>query len=261
MRCEAARGERLFIEHLGWIDRVAQVSAARFGLFGEEVEDFGAWVKMKLVENDYEVFRRHRGDSSFKTYLAVVITRWSYDYYKQRSGRWRPSAAALRLGDIAVRLERLIHRDGYQLNEAIKALQSSEAHAPDERELIQLSAQLPVRAPLRPVEIGFDKLEDPADEASADMSVRRNDATRAFSDLQIALDQALATLPPEDRVIARFHFAEGLSIGEVARALNLEQKPLYRRVERLRVKLRHLLELEGIDALKVSEALADYRDA
>ena len=42
------------------------------------------------------------------------------------------------------------------------------------------------------------------------------------------------------------HFAEGYTLADVARALRLEQKPLYRRVERLRARLRALLESAGL---------------
>ena len=44
----------------------------------------------------------------------------------------------------------------------------------------------------------------------------------------------------------RMHLMDGLTLAHVARTLSLEQKPLYRRVERLRTRLRTLLEREGL---------------
>jgi RNA polymerase sigma factor for flagellar operon FliA len=43
----------------------------------------------------------------------------------------------------------------------------------------------------------------------------------------------------------------------VARALRLEQKPLYRRIDQLRAKLRVDLERHGVTAEDVRELLAD----
>ena len=57
-------------------------------------------------------------------------------------------------------------------------------------------------------------------------------------------------------MIMRMHFADGFSVADVARALGLEQKPLYRRLERLRKLLRTYLEAEGIDGAEVREALS-----
>jgi DNA-directed RNA polymerase specialized sigma24 family protein len=56
----------------------------------------------------------------------------------------------------------------------------------------------------------------------------------------------MAQLAPEDQMIVRMHFVDGRSLADVSRTLGLEQKPLYRRVKKLRETLRKFVEAEGI---------------
>ncbi len=61
-----------------------------------------------------------------------------------------------------------------------------------------------------------------------------------------ALEGALGKLDAEDRVILRMRFEDGFTVADVARALDLRQKPLYRRVEGLLRRLRRELEGRGM---------------
>jgi RNA polymerase sigma factor for flagellar operon FliA len=56
----------------------------------------------------------------------------------------------------------------------------------------------------------------------------------------------MAQLTSEDRVIVRMHIVDGLSLADVARALGIAQKPLYRRLKRLRKVLRTAMEAAGV---------------
>src|SRR5882672_2358170 len=94
--------EVLLLANLAWIERVVGALARRHGLSADDRADFASWVKLKLVEHDYRVLQRFRGESTITTYLTTVIAMVYRDYRAHRWGRWRPSAAALRLGRLAV---------------------------------------------------------------------------------------------------------------------------------------------------------------
>ena len=53
---------------------------------------------LKLIEDDYRRLRRFEGRSSFATYLATVVQRLFLDFVIGKTGRWRPSVQARRLG-------------------------------------------------------------------------------------------------------------------------------------------------------------------
>lgn len=239
--------EALFLEHLGWIDRVAGIACSKHGVWGDEARDFTAWVRMKLVEDDYAVLRNFRGDSEFKTFLAAVVVRHFYAFGRAQRGRWRPSAAAERLGSPAKDLEVLVHRDGYTLEQAGEKLRTAGRTTLSDVDLARLLARLPPRQPLRPVEVDPELvLEARPGGSRADERVAAAEAEAHRGEVMGALGQALKQLEPEEQLIVRMHFADGLTLADVARALRLDQKPLYRRVERLRARLRALLEAAGL---------------
>ncbi|WP_414678344.1 sigma-70 family RNA polymerase sigma factor [Longimicrobium sp.] len=253
---------KLFQEHLEWIDQIARKAAVRHGMSRDEANDFVSWIHLQLLENNYAALRHYRGTSSFRTFLAVVIASLTIEYQRSRLGRWRASAAALRLGPVAVRLERLIYREGYSLQQAAEVLNSQGITTSGATELGRLLGHLPTREPLRPssVDIEGSEADGRVLASEADDRVLASEAERERVRILSVLTRVLATLPVEDQVIARFRFFEGLSIGDIARALNVESKPLYRRVDRLLRNLRSALEHEGIDAQRVSAALSESPD-
>lgn len=252
---ERQKLETIFLDNLALIERGVACVCRRHGLHGDDGAEFASWVKLEIVQDDYAVFEKFRGDSSLATYLAVVIAMLFREYRVQRWGRWRPSAAALRRGRIAVRLETLVHRDGYRLEEAAQLLQTSGETTLSARELAALLAELPARMPLRPVEVGPEPIADAAAIAGADELLLAGEADAQRRAADRALSRALGQLSPEDRLILRMRFWEAMSVADIARALGLAQKRLYRRIDRALVELREQLEAAGLSRDRARELL------
>lgn len=230
--------------HLEWVYRTAQFVARRHGCTPEEAEDFRGWVLEHLVADDYAALRRFRGESSITTYLTVVVASQMRDFRAARRGRWRPSAEAKRIGPPAPRLELLVLRQGYTLQQAAEQLRTSGETSLTDLELADLLGRLPTRGPMRPTLAG--------DEALAAIPAGREplgemEAAGERERVHCALRQAMLGLEPEDQVVLRMHFWEGASVQAVARALGLDPKPLYKRMDRLRTRLRRTLESAGVD--------------
>jgi RNA polymerase sigma factor (sigma-70 family) len=239
--------EAVFLAHLGWIDRVASIACSKYGVWGDEAKDFGAWVRLKLMEDDYAVLKNFRGGSELTTYLASVVTHHVVTFVRARRGRWRSSAAAVRLGSPAPELEMLVQRDGYTVAQAGEKLRTAGLTSMSDIELARLLAKLPERPPLRPVQVDPELVLDATpNESRADERVTAAEAEARHGEMMGALGQALQQLEPEEQVIVKMHFADGYTLAHVARALGLEQKPLYRRVERLRARLKAFLEAAGL---------------
>jgi RNA polymerase sigma factor (sigma-70 family) len=250
--------EEKFLEHLGWIDRVAAMMCGRHGVWGTDAEDFAGWIRIKLMEDDYAPIRKFRGDAKLRTYLAAVVVRQFHEYWRGRRGRWRPSAAATRLGPPAEDLEVLVYRDGYTLEQAGEKLRTAGRTTLSNTELARLLNQLPARGPLRPLEVSAEAEVDAAEGSfRADERVDAAEAEAQRDRVMGALRSAMTQLEPEEQLIVRMHFADGRSLAEVARTLHLEQKPLYRRVERLRVRLRGYLEDAGVHGGDVHGAIGE----
>jgi RNA polymerase sigma factor for flagellar operon FliA len=244
--------EQLFLAELPRIDRVLARLCRQFGLFGDDADDFSSWARERLIENDYAVLAKFRGESSLSTYLTVVLARCLREYRIAKFGRWRPSAAARRRGIIAVHLEALVHRDGLALSQAGEMLRTAALTQASDKELGDLLMALPRRYRAR-TEIHLDARVEPVDSASADYTVLESELEHDLAQTGDAIRNALDHLEPEDRVVVQMRFWEGLSVADIARALRLDQKPLYRRLERSLRELRARLESSGIDRTRLRD--------
>jgi RNA polymerase sigma factor for flagellar operon FliA len=245
--------EQLFLSELALIERVIAWVCARRCLRGADGEDFASTVKLRLIENDYEILGRFEGRSSLKTYLTAVINRIYLDYQTQRFGKWRPSAEARRLGPVALSLEALLYRDGLTFEEARGVLQT-DFHVAESREALhELSLKLPRRSSRRAVSSTDQELPAAVFGLSTiEQAERQILAERTF----LILRKALGRLPARDRIVLRLHVEGGLSVADVARALGEEQKALYRRRDALFKQLRVDLEAEGIGCGDARELLS-----
>lgn len=249
--------EALLVENLAWIERVVASLCRKNGLRGDDADEFSSWVKVKLIDDDYAVFRKFRGESAITTYLTVVLSMLYREYRVSMWGRWRPSAAAQRHGPLAVRLETLVYRDGNTLDQAAEILRAGEETDMSTRALAELLAEFPRRGPLRPVEVGAEALKRYATTAASDELVVKDELERERRRASEALRKAVDQLAPEDALILRMRYWEGLSVADIARALDLPQKPMYRRISASLASLRGKLEADGLSSDFVAGVLAE----
>jgi RNA polymerase sigma factor for flagellar operon FliA len=237
--------EEQFLEQLALIERLIGWVCSRRGLRGADAEDFASVVKLRLIENDYEVLARFEGRSSLKTYLVAVVNRIYLDYQVERFGKWRPSAQARRCGDQAMRLERLLYRDGLSLGEAYGVLRDDPAFTLSREDLHELSVRIPFRRG-RPHFVSRDGEPVPAEAGAVPPDAERGErqamAERAFA----AIAASLRRLPDADRLFLRFNLEQQLTVAICARTLGREQKSLYRRREEIFAGIRGDLAAAGI---------------
>lgn len=241
----AAASQDIYLANADLIERALAAVCRRYGLYGPDAEDFSSIARLHLIEDDYAVLRRFEGRSSLPTYLVVVITRQFQDWRNARWGKWRPSAEAKRLGETAVRLETLTVRDGLSLNEAHQVLSTNHQISETLDELEAIAARFPVRHKRSFVaEEAIDAM--PAVSRSAEDDVMAHEAAAAARRASDALSAALRELPPQDRLIVKMRFRDNCAIADIARALRIDAKPLYRHLERTLMGLRQTLHASGL---------------
>ena len=247
--------EAIFLRHLPWIEEVAAMVCRRNSVWGDDADDFISSARAKLMENEFAVIRKFRGDAEMKTYLARVVVLHFMERARERTGRWRPSAAAETAGQLAKDLEALVYRDGCTLSEAGERLRTMGRTTLSDTELGRVLGRLPTRGPLRPGDAGADPLEQLAGGPGADHALVTDEEESARGRVLAALEEAMDQLSPEDRVLVRMHLADGRTVADAARALRLDQKTLYRRLPRLKSMLRERMERAGVTAAEVRETL------
>src|SRR5688572_11836689 len=238
--------QELYLQNLRSIERIAASVARRNHLRGDEAAEFTQEVRVRLLDDDYAVIRKFEGRSSFTTYLTTVIVRLFHQYRVEQWGKWRPSAEAKRLGDKAITLERLVTRDGFTFDEAVKVLTTPSGSQYTLPELEAIYVRLPHRGP-RPIVVSGEILPDAvAVDAEADDRVETADRQRSARQAATAIDCLLESMDAEDRLILQMRFWDALKVPDIARRLHIEQKRVYKRLDRLFGVMRGALERDGV---------------
>jgi RNA polymerase sigma factor (sigma-70 family) len=247
--------EEIYLQHLQSIERIAAYQAHRNHMNADETAEFVQEVRVRLLDDNYAIIRKFQGRSSFTTYLTTVINHLFHQYRIEKWGKWRPSAEAKRLGDKAITLERLITRDGYSFDEAVKVLTTPGSSQYSVAELEAIYLRLPVRNP-RPMEVSSDVMPDIASvEAEAEDRVEKEDRRRSARKAARTIDGLLEKMDAEDRMILEMRFWQALKVPDIARRLHVEQKKVYKRLDRLFGFMRTALEHAGVGKAEVGTLL------
>ncbi len=236
----------LLTSNLDLIERTIAYACRRYRLDENDCEEFGAIVKLKLVENDYAILRAYEARSSLATFISIVVQRMALDYRIHNWGKWHPSAEASRLGALAIDLDRLLHRDGRSLEEAFVLLSPKHQGLTPEA-LQKIADRLPERAPRRrDVEVTESVAVTRPEAVEEPLMARdRRSASERLSALMAAI---IESMPEDERLILQLRFEGGMAVSQIARALRLDQKLLYRRLDRRMRDIRTELERSGMAA-------------
>src|SRR5438874_5909647 len=252
------QNESLFLTSLPVIDAATDYVCRRHRLNPTETDDFKSEVRLHLIDRNYEVLRRFGGRSTLRTYLTVVVQRLFLDYRNRSWGKWRPSIEARRLGPTAILIERLVIRDGWALDQAVEMLRVNQGVALSET-LTAFATRLLQRPPGRQFVPESEADGVASAVAPAEVTVLRAEQDFLAKRVRGALARARQALAPEERLILKMRFDDGVPVADIARALHLDQKRLYRTIERLCRDLRTALETQGFAADEVRALFADDR--
>ena len=242
--------QKLLLEHLDLVDRVVRYIARRHHLSSVDTEDLSSLVRFKLIDHDFAILRKFQGRSNLATYLTAVIEHIYLDFCVGRWGKWRPSAAARRLGPLAMLLDQLIGREGLTFDEAAATLKTNHGCTATREELRALYMQLPIRA-VRRFATEEELTAVAARVGAPDRALEREDELEIIERIERALARTLAGLGTREQLILKLRFQDGLTVVQIARLLHTVPKPLYRQLQETIELLRDKLRQEGIDATDI----------
>lgn len=240
-----------YVRHQDVIERALREVCRRHRLRADQAEEFTSVARVRLLDDDRAILRKHSGRASFRTFLAVVVARLFIDWCNSEWGRWRPSAEARRQGSLAIELERLVLRDGWPVHDAIEHVVSS-GRAP--REQCEAVWRVLPRAPRVSTLPLADVVDVPVPGPPPDLLVEREQGLLVGQ----ALERAIGRLDADDRMLVRLQYWQSCSVADIARLHGLDQRELYRRFVRLRDRLRQELEAEGIHVGSIAGILGRF---
>ena len=228
----------LLVANYPMVEEIVRFVARRHRLTPDDANELGSLVRYKLVDDNYHVLRSFQYRSSMRTYLTTVVSRVWLDWQVERRGKWRPSVGARRLGDTAVRLERLLFRDRLSFSEACETLRQNAGVDVSDTQLDCLRGSL--RSRPRPVMFSLEDV-DPSQCVATD-----GDPASGLSPmtpaLRRALLQAMERLPVTERRLLTLRFVKGWTVSRIARHLGLDQKATYRHLARIYHTMRVAIE-------------------
>ena len=243
----------VFLESLALIKQVIAYCGRRFS--PQDAEDFSQTVMTRLIEGNYRILREFRGRSSLRTFLMKAVVRMLLDYQNHLWGKWHPSAEAQRLGLVAVRFERLRYRDRYTFEEACQEMTSKDPGI-SRATLEAFEAKIPPRIPRRMV--GEEQLEAEADrEKRPDERLEAKELEGISRQVLGIILLCLNAIDPESRLLLRM--SQQFSVAEIARLWEVDQKPLYRRLDKIYKKLRKELKRHGVRRQEIEAILGRLR--
>jgi RNA polymerase sigma factor for flagellar operon FliA len=217
-----------------------------------DAQDFAQTVHLRLIERRYDAFARFDGRSSLRSYLTVVVTRLLLDWRNALYGKWRPSAAARRLGPAGIELDRLINRDGYTPDEAVELVRRR-MRAPTAH-FRELADRVPRRGRRSFVDddilrtLAMEGFHDPIEASEHRTAARRSSH---------ALARACRQLPADDRKLIALRYQRSMTVQQIGKALHINPKLLYRRFDRTLRLLRSAMDAAGIHIGDCRSAIAD----
>ena len=239
--------QQQFLDALPQIEAVVRHVARRYRLTMDECSELEGQVKLRLIEDEYRVFRKFEGRSSLRTYLVTVVSRLLLDERTRQWGKWRPSQEAQRLGPLAVTLERLIVREEMPPDAAIATIVSRDPSQSDTG-LRAIVDRLPVRAVPRRVVSDSALTDVPSPAAGPEHLLLDDERRESMTVARAALQEATASLSSRERLLLTLRYEQGARVADIAKTLGVPQKPLYRQFEGLLERLREHLEARGLSA-------------
>src|SRR6185503_18529069 len=147
-------------------------------------------------------------------------------------------------------------RDGWSAQEAAELLRVNHGVAIDSQ-LNALSDTLTRRTVVRQFVSDADVADFESPDPGSDVNVVRSEQEFLAQRVRRALTRARETLDAEDQLILKMRFEDSVSVADIARAMHLDQKRLYRTIELLLARLGECLDAEGISRSDVRTLFAD----
>ena len=232
--------EQLIEDQRPCIEQIIADLSRRHLLALAETDEFRNVVERALERHDYELLRAFDGRATWETYLHTVLTREFFAFQAALWGEWRPTADAMRSGPVAMLLEELVLRDHFSVADAIEWMRTSHRVDQPRHKIKELAVQL-----------GLVPSERPSPTTSA-CSLELQVVDPA---LRAALGDALALLTPDDRLILELRFRDHQPLTRISRILNVEARPLQRRIDDIKHVIRESLVTQGVAVDSVDDLL------
>jgi RNA polymerase sigma factor (sigma-70 family) len=254
------------LAHWGKINAMA---VRRFGS-GPLAEEAALAVIDGLEADDWQRVRAFQGLASFSSFIMTLTARLLEDFARKRFGRVRPPLWVHAFGGIWPRLFQALCLERLPVTEAVELVHQRQTVVEKsvvETAAYQLLAKIPDCGMARNLEVAYEEEELPAeigDGTGPARSVETRERQELFQAIfqivlgqeegevgNVLLDKFQAfqlALSPEERLLLKLCYQEGLGVAEAGRMLGLTRFQAHGRMRRLLERLKAELSRTGLAA-------------
>lgn len=253
------------------VDNWEMINSLSRKRFGETplAEEAALFAMNCLVDGDGRRLQGYGGKAPFAAFLASVTWRLLEDFSRKRYGRRRPPQWIQNLGGIWLRLFMLLCFERVSIEEAVQIAgqERTSSHGEEPEDVAwKIREQVTDCGSHQGFEVSLDggeretahSAEAAAPPVSAEEKERKELFTRIFTALTdvdqgvveknlAALSSLSITLDPEEKLLLRLCYREGLNVARAGRMLGLNRHQAHGRLRRLLARIRKELEQAGLD--------------
>ncbi|MCU0287044.1 MAG: sigma-70 family RNA polymerase sigma factor [Acidobacteria bacterium] len=211
-----------------------------------------------LQRNNYHALREFKGNAQLTTYISAIISRQAVDLIRKKLGRDREKDRAKEFGNTGLILYQRVIKDGYSLQEVFTEFRGREGYPVSLEELETMFRKIKGKNP------GNDCNESPVVKIGTSITGEeyvipdsQNDPQTIFMENQRnreidgVIQGIITQLSGEERLLLRMRFPYGEDekpkpVEQIASALGITSKAVYKRIARLIKKCRAQLDHQGI---------------
>ena len=238
-------------------------------------EEAALYVLDQLSINDWERVRNFEGKAKFNTFLSAVVCRLLEDFSRKRFGRRIIPGWIRELGNIWIDLYRLLCLERFTFTEAISlaADRNNTSQIKEiERAAERILGEIPYCGEQGNMELEYDetrfaqKLESNP-ETTVSQQQRSLELDQKHLVMKALLFELLGeqtimpevdsmtgnllnlsiSLRPEERLLIRLCYREGLSVTEAGKRIGLNRYQAHGKLRRLYTRIRDLFEEQGLE--------------
>lgn len=192
-------------------------------IIGEDKKDFSSQILIKVIDNDYKVLRSYNKKSKLTTYLLTVISNYYIDLKRKEIKRWRPSKKSKNKGPIAVKLDELINKKNYTLEEAHDTLTINHNYNVTLDELSKIASEFKnsTRQIRKVSDTHLTTLTD--NNPHTEEAIIKTEDQKTVNDMIRVSVKIRENLPGEAKLILKMRFFDDYSISQIGRMLNIKR--------------------------------------
>jgi RNA polymerase sigma factor (sigma-70 family) len=208
-------------------------------------------------------FDKHRS-FNFQTWIAVVVRNCCMDWFRQRDGRKRLLKSIEELSPLDQQIFKYIYQQGFSIEAALGMVNNLSgkkmtfvelaSRSEEIKKLLQKKTRWKLENEWKEIlpALSLESFENGERKKSQQVPSQQNNPDPENQFLQSAalkkLQEMMANLPTEDKLILHLHFYKGLTLKEIARILKLRNVwQVHRKLHKVLNVLQQKMQKENIE--------------